>query len=132
MANSENLIPQAHQLTVEEQSKGGKKSGETRRQRKSWKELLDKLGQLPVASKNNAQMMKSLGLTDEEINSDMAKMYRLDLAAQNGDVKALELQAKIRGEFSPVKNVNENHNIDYKPLIDLTKRRKNGAEDERP
>ena len=30
MANEQNLIPQAHVLTVEEQSRGGKKSGEKR------------------------------------------------------------------------------------------------------
>lgn len=126
MANNENLIPQAHQLTVEEASRGGRKSGEVRRQQRSWKELLNRLGQLPVLNQNNAQMMKSAGLSEDEINSDMAKMYRLDLAAQNGDVKAMELQAKIRGEFSPIKNVNENHNIEYKPLVDLTKRKKNG------
>lgn len=128
MANEENLIPQAHQLTVEEASRGGRKSGEVRRRQRSWKELLNRLGQLPVSNQNNAQMMKSAGLSEDEINSDMAKMYRLDLAAQNGDVKAMELQAKIRGEFSPIKNVNENHNIEYKPLVDLTKRPKNGSD----
>ena len=31
MANSDNLKPQAHVLTVEEQSQGGKKSGEVRK-----------------------------------------------------------------------------------------------------
>lgn len=30
MANEQNLIPQAHVLTVEEQSRGGKRSGEIR------------------------------------------------------------------------------------------------------
>ena len=30
MANEQNLIPQAHVLTVEEQSKGGRNSGKTR------------------------------------------------------------------------------------------------------
>ena len=33
MANKENLIPQAHTLTVEEASKGGKKSAEVRREK---------------------------------------------------------------------------------------------------
>ena len=33
MANNKNLIPGAHRLTVEEQSRGGKKSGEVRRER---------------------------------------------------------------------------------------------------
>ncbi|MBQ6554474.1 MAG: hypothetical protein IJR45_01025 [Firmicutes bacterium] len=33
MANEKNLIPEAHKLTVEEQSKGGKKSAQSRRQK---------------------------------------------------------------------------------------------------
>lgn len=40
MPNENNLIPQAHILTVEEQSKGGKASGEARRRRKTLKEEL--------------------------------------------------------------------------------------------
>ena len=39
MANNQNLIPQAHKLTVEEQSKGGIASGERRRAKKSMSEL---------------------------------------------------------------------------------------------
>lgn len=34
MANKETLIPQAHKLTVDEASKGGKKSAETRKRKK--------------------------------------------------------------------------------------------------
>lgn len=39
MANKKNLIPQAHELTVEEASKGGKASVEARRRKKELKEL---------------------------------------------------------------------------------------------
>lgn len=39
MANKQNLIPQAHELTVEEASKGGKASVEARRRKKELKEL---------------------------------------------------------------------------------------------
>lgn len=41
MTNKENLIPQAHVLTVEEQSQGGKKSGETRRLQGAIKRALE-------------------------------------------------------------------------------------------
>lgn len=37
--NEQNLIPQAHELTVEEASKGGKASVEARRRKKKLKEL---------------------------------------------------------------------------------------------
>lgn len=40
MANEQNLIPQAHKLTVEEQSRGGIASGEARRARKTLREEL--------------------------------------------------------------------------------------------
>lgn len=33
MANKNNLIPQAHKLTVEEQSKGGKKSVKSKKEK---------------------------------------------------------------------------------------------------
>lgn len=41
MANEQNLIPAAHKLTVEDQSKGGKASVEARRRRKQMREDLD-------------------------------------------------------------------------------------------
>ena len=40
---SDNLIPQAHILTVEEQSAGGKASGEARRQKATFKKTLEML-----------------------------------------------------------------------------------------
>ena len=41
MPNKENLIPQAHVLTVEEASKGGKNSGEARRKKKTLRETAE-------------------------------------------------------------------------------------------
>ena len=41
MANSKNLKPQAHKLTVEDQSKGGKKSGEKRRERADLRKMVN-------------------------------------------------------------------------------------------
>ena len=43
MANPQNLIAQAHKLTVEEQSKGGKASVEARKQKKLFRELFEEL-----------------------------------------------------------------------------------------
>ena len=43
MANKETLIPQAHKLTVEEASKGGKMSAESRRRKKDLKIAFDVL-----------------------------------------------------------------------------------------
>lgn len=45
MANEQNLIPQAHELTVEEASKGGKRSGEARRRKKLMREAFEFVGE---------------------------------------------------------------------------------------
>lgn len=41
MANPKNLKPQAHKLTVEEQSKGGKKSGQSRREKANLRKMVN-------------------------------------------------------------------------------------------
>lgn len=41
MANEQNLIPQAHKLTVEEASRGGKKSAEVKKEKRMLKDLLE-------------------------------------------------------------------------------------------
>lgn len=130
--NNQNLIPasdpRGHKLTVEEASKGGKKSVEVRRQKKTWKQILEMLGEKKVRSNSNRKLLEAAGIGEEEQISDVAKLFILDSKSQAGDMKALELEARIRGTFSPVKNINENHNIEIKPLVDLTKRKKNGED----
>ena len=115
-----------HELTKEEVRKGGINSGMARAKKKTWKELLDMFGEKGAKSKKMKELMKELGIPENEQTSDAAKMFNLDLRSQSGDPKALETEAKIRGQFAPIKSVNENHNLEYKPLIDLTERKKNG------
>lgn len=62
VANEQNLIPQAHILTVEEQSAGGKRSGEVRREKATMLSTLRKL--LDEEGKNGMtyREMATLGL----------------------------------------------------------------------
>lgn len=77
MANAQNLIPQAHVLTVEESSRGGKASGKARRERATMKQVLEDmlketdntgltyqqlatLGLIKGATKGNAQNYKAI------------------------------------------------------------------------
>lgn len=78
MANNENLIPQAHVLTVEEQSRAGKRSAEVRRARKTLKEEL--------------LMLLSEGDTQNKIS--VAQIVK----ALNGDTKAFEVIRDTIGE----------------------------------
>lgn len=125
MANEQNLIPQAHKLTVEEQSKGGKISGEKKRQRKTLAQIGDMIGGLNIKSEKNRAILRDAGITDEDMINDVGMMFRLNLKAQQGDTKAIELLSKLRGQF---KEQIAAEVAEVKPLVDLTKRKKNGQE----
>lgn len=123
MANEQNLIPQAHKLTVEEASKGGIASGIARRQKKTLKEIGDMIGSLKVTSEKNKEIMRQAGIQDEDMINDVGAMFRLNLKAQSGDTKAMELLAKLRGQLKEQISAEV---ADVTPLVDLTKRIKNG------
>lgn len=118
MANEQNLIPQAHKLTVEEASKGGIASGKARRQRKTLAQIGDMIGGLDIKSQKNRAILRDAGITDEDMINDVGMMFRLNLKAQTGDPKAIELLSKLRGQFKEIK---ENHNIEVVPdVIDIS------------
>ena len=78
MANEQNLIPIEQvnsRRTREEHSKdsakGGKKSGEVRRQRKAMKEQMEMLLTLPFKQKG-LDFIKDLGIEEAEIDNQMA------------------------------------------------------------
>lgn len=130
MANSENITEYNFKnLTPDEQreiaSKGGKASGEARRTKKTLKEIGDMIGALAIKSDRNRAIMKQAGITDENMINDVGMMFRLNLKAQQGDTKAIELLSKLRGQFKEVQSVEVS---EVKPLVDLTKRKKNGTE----
>lgn len=125
MANEQNLIPQAHKLTVEEASKGGIASGKARRQKRTLAQIGDMIGSLDIKSEKNKAIMREAGITDEDMINDVGMMFRLNLKAQSGDTRAIELLSKLRGQF---KEQIAAEVAEVKPLVDLTKRKKNGQE----
>lgn len=126
MANEQNLIPQAHKLTVEEQSKGGKVSGEKKRQRKTLAQIGDMIGSLDIKSEKNRAILRDAGISDEDMIRDVESMFMLQVKASKGDTKAIELLAKLRGQFKEQISAEV---AEVKPLVDLTKRKKNGSSD---
>lgn len=114
-------------LTAEEQrkiaSQGGKASVEARRQRKTLAQIGDMIGGLAVNSEKNREIMRQAGIKDEDMIRDTEAMFRLSIKASSGDTKAIELLAKLRGQFKEVQSVEV---AEVKPLVDLTKRKKNG------
>ena len=108
MANGhENLIP-ANMRSKEEASengrKGGIKSGETRRKRKLMRENLELLLTLKVKDKKMQQIMKALGIEDEEMTNQMARQVSMLNQSLKGNVQAYkELRDTIDGK--PTDNV---------------------------
>lgn len=93
VANEQNLIPGAHRLTVEEASKGGKKSGETRRRRKAFAEAFNVLlGQ---------EFTDTHGNSKSGVELIAMKTFR---AAMDGDLKAMQIIRDTVGEM-PVQRV---------------------------
>ena len=103
MANKENLIPQAHVLTVEEQSKGGKKSVEVRRQKKTVQKILNDF--LSTAAKNNPQVSKlaaKIGLQDDGSIKDLFTIVCTLNTLKDGNLSDLERLSKLLGEQTEI------------------------------
>lgn len=129
MANEQNLIPQAHKLTVEEASMGGIASGKVRKQRKMLKELLEEVADKQVKSEKIKATLAEMGFEDNEQTNQLAIAVRVILGAVQGDHKSIAEFMDGTGQ-KITRNINENHNVEYKPLVDLTKRKKNGDSNE--
>ena len=103
MANKENLIPQAHVLTVEEQSKGGKKSVEVRRQKKTVQKILNDF--LSTAAKDSPQVSKlaaKMGLQDDGSIKDLFTIVCTLNTLKDGNLSDLERLSKLLGEQAEI------------------------------
>ena len=126
MANEQNLRPVQSEAEARELGKkGGIASGKARRQRKTLAQIGDMIGGLDIKSPKNRAILRDAGITDEDMINDVGMMFRLNLKAQTGDAKAIELLSKLRGQF---KEISQTEVIAPKPLIDLTGRKKNGED----
>ena len=103
MANKDNLIPQAHVLTVEEQSKGGKKSVEARRQKKTVQKILNDF--LSTAAKDSPQVSKlaaKMGLHDDGSIKDLFTIVCTLNTLKDGNLSDLERLSKLLGEQTEI------------------------------
>lgn len=126
MAGIENLKPVRSEAEAREKGKkGGIASGKARRRKKSLKELGDMIGSLSVKSEKNKAIMREAGIEDEDMIRDTAMLFMLEAKAEKGDTNAIALIAKIRGQL---KEQVQAEVAEVKPLVDLTKRPKNGEQ----
>lgn len=112
MARETNLVPQAHKLTVEQQSMGGKKSAENKRKRKALKEQMELLLTLPLTDERAKKQFESMGIDAENMDNQMAMVVKTYAQALKGNINAVNVIREIIGER--VVEVNVNNNIDDK------------------
>lgn len=117
MAGKQNLVPQAHKLTVAEQSAGGKASGIARARKRTMREIAEMVGTMPVTDPKLLSKLHQAGFSDPITNDDVA-FFGLVKKAQTGDPSAMKLLAELRGQYSTRVEVEP---VQPKPLIDLTK-----------
>lgn len=108
MANESNLVRLTTEKAREIGIKGGINSGIARRQKKTLKQIGDMIGSLDIKSEKNREILRQAGIKEEDMINDVAMLFRLSQRALNGEPKALELLAKIRGQLKtdePLANI---------------------------
>lgn len=95
----ENLKPvQSKDEARERGRKGGLKSGEVRRQKRTLKEQMETLLSLPVKDENTKSFIESLGIDPETIDNATAITLSIYQEALKGNTKAYELIRDTLGE----------------------------------
>lgn len=123
MANEQNLVPLTTKKAREIGKLGGIASGEAKRKKKTLKEIGDMIGSLDIKDAKVRELLAKAGIKEEDMVRDAGMMFTLAIKAGKGDTRSAELIAKIRGQF---KEQISAEIAEYKPLVDLTGRKKNG------
>ena len=100
MANEQNLT---HKLTVSEQRKGGRKSAQVRREKKTVQKILNDF--LSTAAKDNPQVSKlaaKMGLQDDGSIKDLFTIVCTLNTLKDGNLSDLERLSKLLGEQTEV------------------------------
>lgn len=98
--NENNLIPGSQRSLSELRkigAKGGRKSGESRRRKKSMREKMKILLSLPACD-NDLEELKAIGIEIEDSDNEMVIIKGLFLKAATGDVSAIREIRNILGK----------------------------------
>lgn len=129
MANkNDNLIPQAHKISVEEASKGGKRSAEVRRQKKTMSELATMMINAQLNGKAKEKVRDQFGLSeDDDITIASAMMAGQINSAIHGDSRAFgaittlakeEEEKKAKAEAERLAKLNTTYHLDLDMIPD--------------
>lgn len=96
---NDNLIPQAHKLTVEEQSKGGKKSAESRREKKTVNKILtDFMNATVEETPQLKELADTLGISSDKSLKELFVLKCIINNLEKGNLYDLEQLMQMLGE----------------------------------
>lgn len=98
MANEKNLKPSEYKLSQEEAKKGGKKSGEVRREKKLFRETCELLLSMDCQIGTLKEHMSKMGIPKNEQTNQMAITISMLKAALEGNVQAYNTLRDTTGE----------------------------------
>lgn len=107
MANEQNLIPFNKRTESERReyaSKGGKKSGEVRRQKKKMKETINMLLSLNLPDSEGKEQLKSMGIDDEDLNVQTAILMQQVKKAMAGNLESAKFVRDVSDEIGAIKD----------------------------
>jgi len=123
LANEKNLIPieevnsrRSREEHSEDSRKGGKKSGEIRRQRKAMKEQMNLLLSLPFNLRDSKgqeikKILATLGIEEDEIDNQMAMMISLWKTAMKDGRNQVAAFQEIRKVVQDEDTASENDKV---------------------
>lgn len=135
MANEQNLIPFNKRTESEQREyakKGGRKSGEVRRQRKAMKEQMEMLLSLPFNLKDNngndvADMLSQLGIEKENIDNQMAMIISLWKTAIGNSNQKIQAVREIREIIQETEKTTDNNSQSLADAIQKAYESKEGG-----
>ena len=111
MANEQNLT---HKLTVSEQRKGGKKSAQVRREKKTVQKILNDF--LSTSAKDNPQVAKlaaKIGLKSDDSIKDLFTIVCVLNTMKDGNLSDLERLSKLLGEQTEIADTEAQKQADF-------------------
>lgn len=107
MANEQNLIPFNKRTESEQReyaSRGGKKSGEVRRQKKKMKETINMLLSLNLPDSEGKEQLKQMGIEDEDLNVQTAILMQQVKKAMAGNLDSAKFVRDVSDEIGAIKD----------------------------
>ena len=111
MANEQNLT---HKLTVSEQRKGGQKSAQVRREKKTVQKILGDFLDLDITENRTLEnLAKKAGLSTDGSIKDLVTAVCVLNTLKKGDVSELEKISKLLGEQTEIADTEAQKQADF-------------------